>query len=187
MVRPLDLPTGPQLLQLIEEIRNAGGSKSRACADFVAFLAFTGVRKGEAARIMWGDIDFKHREITVKGDPRTGTKNWEYRTIPMIPAAEELLTRMRRERPEEGGEDFVCEVREAQKALDRACKRIGIQRMTHHNLRDLLATTCVESQVSIATVAAWLGHKDGGALALRRYVHPRKSVGKEMAARVVYG
>jgi integrase len=186
LTRPLELPTGQQFFELVKEIRTAGGSKSEACADFVAFLGFTGVRKGEAARVEWGDVNFKRREITIKGDPKTGTKNWEYRTIPMIPAAEELLVALRRKGPAEAAMP-VCRVREAQKALNRACSRLKISRLTHHSMRDLFATACVENQVSIATVAAWLGHKDGGALALKRYVHPRRSVGRDMAARVVFG
>ena len=39
----------------------------------------------------------------------------------------------------------VFRVGECQKALDRACKKVGIDRITHHDLRHLFATRCIES------------------------------------------
>jgi len=35
--------------------------------------------------------------------------------------------------------------------------------------RHIFATTCIESGVDIPTVAGWLGHNDGGLLAMRTY------------------
>jgi integrase len=65
----------------------------------------------------------------------------------------------------------VFRVRESQKALNRACKRVGAERITHHDLRHLFATRCIESGVDVPTVSRWLGHKDGGALAMKTYGH----------------
>ncbi len=42
------------------------------------------------------------------------------------------------------------------------------------NFRHFLATRCIESGVDIPTVSRWLGHKDGGALAMRIYGHLRQ-------------
>ena len=44
-------------------------------------------------------------------------------------------------------------------------------RHPRHDLRHFFATTCIESGVDIPTVSRWLGHKDGGALAMRLYGH----------------
>ena len=63
----------------------------------------------------------------------------------------------------------------AQKSLDRACAAVGSPRLTHHDLRDAFATTCIEAGVDIPTVAAWLGHADGGALLMRVYAHHRRA------------
>ena len=38
----------------------------------------------------------------------------------------------------------VFRVGECQKALDRACKKVGTDRITHHDLRHLFATRCIE-------------------------------------------
>jgi len=40
-------------------------------------------------------------------------------------------------------------------------------------LLHLFATICIESGVDILTVSRWLGHADGGALAMRVYGHLR--------------
>jgi hypothetical protein len=65
----------------------------------------------------------------------------------------------------------IMRVGERTIALTRACKEIGIPKLTHHDLRQLFATRCIESGVDIPTVARWLGHKDGGALTGRSAPH----------------
>src|SRR5205085_8785104 len=67
----------------------------------------------------------------------------------------------------------VFRVRESQKAMNRAAKLAGMERITHHDLRHLFATISIESGVDVPTVASWLGHKDGGALAMKTYKHLR--------------
>jgi integrase len=82
--------------------------------------------------------------------------------------------------------NFLLAVTECQKAINRACDKLGIQKFTHHDLRHLFATRCIESGVDIPTVSRWLGHKDGGALAMKTYGHLRDEHSKSMAARVSF-
>jgi len=110
----------------------------------------------------------------VRGDGKTGTKNWELRRVPLIRDARALLERMRAERSGEPLDAKVFRVAECQKALDRASKKVGVDRITHHDLRHLFATRCIESGVDIPTVSKWLGHKDGDALAMKTYGHLRR-------------
>ena len=77
-------------------------------------------------------------------------------------------------------------VRECQNAINSACKKLGIARFTHHDLRHLFATRCIESGVDIPTVSRWLGHKDGGALAMKVYGHLRDQHSVNMAQRVTF-
>ena len=79
-------------------VEHAGAWCSRDCADFLCGLAFTGCRKGEAAQIMWRNVEFNVGEIVVRGDPGTATKNWTIRRAPLIPDAHELSKRMRSDR-----------------------------------------------------------------------------------------
>lgn len=187
-VRPkqLTLPSGDQFLQIVDAVERAGAWCSRDCADFLRGLAFTGCRKGEAGQITWRDVDFDAGEIVVRGDPETGTKNWTVRRVPLIPDARALFERMRRERPNNSLDVRVFRVRECQKALDRACKKVDADRITHHDLRHLFATRCIESGVDIPTVSRWLGHKDGGALAMKTYGHLRREHSIAQAQRVTF-
>jgi len=153
----------------------------------VEFLAYSGARKSEAARVLGSDCDFANGRIAIKGDPDTGTKNWEIRTIPMIPDMLRLLERIRSNRREDVWlKNRVVGVCECQKAIDSACKKLEITRFTHHDLRHLFATRCIESGVDIPTVSRWLGHRDGGALAMKTYGHLRDQHSTAMAQKVVF-
>jgi integrase len=75
---------------------------------------------------------------------------------------------------------------ECQKSIDRASKALGIKRITHHDLRHLFATRSIESGVDSPTVSRWLGHKDGGALAMKTYGHLRNEHSQLMAGKVKF-
>ena len=51
---------------------------------------------------------------------------------------------------------------------------------------DLLVETIIELGVDIPTVSRWLGHKDGGALAMKVYGHLRDHHSVEMAQKVTF-
>ena len=183
----LKLPEQNQFPALVQAIRKAGGRFSRDCGDLTEFLAYSGARISEAARVYGSDCDFENGKMTIKGDPETGTKNWGIRVIPMIPDMLRLLERIRTEKPKEQWEkNPVVGVRECQKAIDSACGKLEITRFTHHDLRHLFATRCIESGVDIPTVSRWLGHKDGGALAMKTYGHLRDLHSTTMAQKVVF-
>ena len=186
----ISLPTTEKFNAMIAEMRTGRSRDSQNCADLAEGLAFTGCRKGEASEIEWRDLDFdadlSATELVVRGDITTGTKNWELRRVPLIPDAQALFRRMRSERANEPLDANVFRVRECQKALDRACKKVGADRLTHHDLRHLYATRCIESGVDIPTVSRWLGHKDGGALAMKTYGHLRREHSIAQAQKVSF-
>ncbi len=97
---------------------------------------------------------------------------------------------LQRIKDERGDKDFqtnpLMRVQECQGAINTACKKLGIARFTHHDLRHLFATRCIESGVDIPTVSRWLGHKDGGALAMKTYGHLRDLHSTNMAQKVVF-
>jgi len=61
-----------------------------------------------------------------------------------------------------------------------------MKRITHHDLRHLFATRCIESGVDIPTVSRWLGHKDRSALAMKVYGHLRDQHSVAMAHKVTF-
>jgi integrase len=144
------------------------------------------VAKGEVAQFEWRDVDFEAREIIVRGNAETGTKNWTVRRVPMIPDARALFARMHAERTGEPLNGRVFRVREAQRAINNAARKVGMTRIVHHDLRHLFATICIESGVDIPTVSRWLGHKDGGALAMKTYGHLRREHSLAQAQRVSF-
>ncbi len=181
VLRKLTLPSPRQFDEFVTAIQDAGAWCSQECADLVRFMAFGGFRKTEAANITWEDVDFDKGQINVRV-----TKNGEARYVPMIGDMRQLLERLLSERSEQAGTEPVMKIRECQKAMDRAARVVGMKRITHHDLRHLFATRCIESGVDIPTVSRWLGHKDGGALAMKVYGHLRDQHSTGMAKRVSF-
>lgn len=186
-LKPLQLPTRAQFHALVESVRAVNRRFSNGAADLVEFLAYGGFRKSETENIRWSDCDFEKGEIIVRGDPVTGTKNWSVRTVPMITGMRRLLERLKAETSPESAGVKVMRVSECNGSLANACRRLGVPHITHHDLRHLFATTCIESGVDIPTVSRWLGHKDGGALAMKVYGHLRDQHSVNMAQKVNFG
>jgi integrase len=182
-VRPkkknLVLPDKETFKRFVTAMRNPPSKKrswkSCACADLVEFLAYTGARLNEAKNVRWRDIDMARDRLILRE-----TKGGEERWIPIIPPLKELLERLPKK------SEFVLRVGEAEKAMTNAADAVDMGRITHHDLRHLFATTCIESGVDIPTVASWLGHKDGGVLALKTYGHLRESHSVKAAQRVQF-
>ncbi len=162
-----------------------GARQSKHCADLVRFLAFSGCRISEAGQVRWADVDSERAEIRVQSAKRAKTSGAApVRFVPIIPPMRELLLRLKQANP--SPEVNVCHVGECEKSLTRGCKLLKIHRITHHDLRHLFATRCIESGVDIPTVSRWLGHSDGGALAMRTYGHLRREHSATMAQRVTF-
>ena len=184
--KKLELPTRAQFAAFVAEMRKAHSRDSQNCADLTEGLAFTGMRIGESWHIEWRDLDFAAGEIIVRGDPEEATKNGEIRRVPLIAEAQALFQRLRKERLETPRLAKVFLVRECQKAINRAAKITSMTRITHHDLRHFFATVCIESGVDIPTVSRWLGHKDGGALAMKTYGHLRREHSLAQAQKVSF-
>jgi integrase len=185
--KQLDLPTADQFNQILTEIETAGAVDEKDRADFARFLAFSGCRLNEAKQALWQDVEWKKNELTIHCLKRRATSDEvRSRVIPIVPAMRQLLTRMHGERQPKP-EDTICRVFVCRKPLVRACKRVGCAPLTHHSLRHLFATFCIEAGIDIPTVSRWLGHSDGGALAMRVYGHLRREHSQLMAQRVTFG
>jgi integrase len=175
--KPIEVPSREQFQKLVTQIRLSDGrtgsqKKAKAGADLVELLAYSGCRIHEGISLKWSDVDFTKSTVKVTGGER-GTKNHEERTIPMTDALRSLLLRLKDEQPTKP-EEFISQIDNAKKCLQTACRRLSYPQFTHHDFRHFFATTCIESGVDIPTVSRWLGHKDGGALAMRVYGHLRQ-------------
>jgi integrase len=165
------IPTREQFIKLVAQIRQSDGRadsqrKSKAGADLVEFLAFSGARVGEARASAWADVKFENNMIWLHGTKSEGSD----RLIPMPAALREFLLRLKKESPEPP-QGKILKTDSAKKCLATACEKLEFPKFTHHDFRHFFATTCIESGVDIPTISRWLGHGDGGALAMRVYGH----------------
>lgn len=156
-------------------------ARAHESADFAEFMAYSGARRGEATAWTWEDDagDF----VFLRGTKTESSRN---RLVPKIPAMVDLLERMKTRRIAEdrklSGPAFL--IKECRDALTAACKRANVDRWTHHTLRHLFATRCIEAGVDIQTVSRWLGHADGGATAMQVYGHLRQEHSRQQAVKV---
>lgn len=179
--RRLTLLTGAQFRALIADVRKKRNRHDpHQAGDWLEFMAYCGLRPGEIAALRWEDIDEREGILTVRGG-KEGTKNRKVRRVPMSGALLTLVKAMRKRR----GEDAtVFQIKTPVFALRNGCRRLGLPHQRLYDLRHSFATACAKSGVDVATFSGWLGHSDGGTLALKTYVHPDEAHGKEAAKKV---
>jgi integrase len=166
----LELPSVAQFHAIVKSVAGAGARQSRDCADMVRLLAYSGARLKEGTGLRWRDVDVEHNRMTIAGTKSESSD----RIIPIFRPLAGLLAEIRRRRGKEAPDAPILLIRECKGALRSACRAVGVKRLTHHDLRHLFATCCIESGVDIPTVSRWLGHADGGNLAMRTYGHLRQ-------------
>jgi len=179
--KELHLPSQAKFQEMATHIETSGAGQAKDCANLFRFLAFSGTRIDEARHVVWNDVDFEKGLLHVRI-----TKNGKDRWIPLNSSLRQLLEKLRAERPKESPERPVMQVFECQKSIDRAAKLARVKRITHHDLRHLFATRCIEAGVDIPTVSRWLGHQDGGALCMKTYGHLRDEHSQREALKVTF-
>lgn len=172
------IPTREEYAKLLEEIAKLD-ERARDSAKLVQLLALSGMRLGEAIRIVWREVDFEKGQFTVSGG-EVGTKNGETRIVPLFPRLRRFLEEIRPEGNEIGQERIVG-IDSTKSAIQSACVAGGLPRFTHHSLRHFFVSNAIEVGVDFKTIAAWIGHKDGGILVAKRYGHLRTTHSNTMA------
>ena len=183
------VPSREQFGRLISAMRDEDGSfgtqgKGRDAADLVELIAYSGARLAEGIALKWSDVDFQKDSLMLSGGEK-GTKNHEVRTIPMTGALREFLTKLKQQRRPQA-HDAISRILDAKKCLQTTCRKLQFPQFTHHDFRHFFATTCIESGVDIPTISRWLGHKDGGALAMKVYGHLREEHSFAMIKKVSF-
>jgi integrase len=172
-----DLITPAEFDRLITAAENACEKNGEQLADYLRFLAFSGAREKEALRIKWADVDFERERITIGADRLT--KNWESRTVEFNSQLGTLLREMHTRRtpdcswlfpsPRRGPRDEHA--KSFRESLKIARKAAGLEWVGFHDLRHYFCSVCVMAGIDFMTIAAWLGHKDGGILVGKVYGH----------------
>lgn len=158
----------------------SGGEASK----FLRLLAYAGLRVSEATQVRWGDFDWVKGTLKVhSAKGRASSSASDIRRVPLIP---ELRAYFEPLAPQHAGDEMVAGINDARFWFASAHDNLDFPRISHHDLRHLFATRCIESGVDIPTVARWLGHKDGGVLAMRVYGHLRESHSNSAAQKVQF-
>jgi hypothetical protein len=145
------------------------------------FLCCSGSRNDSSNHVDWEDVDWQRNQLHFHK-----TKRDNY-SIPLFPELRDVLERLKKAR---GGNPtgLIFRSKSIKKVLESACASVGTPRLTPHDCKHYFATRCLENTaIDIPTVSRWLGHKDGGALAMKTYGHLRDEHSQKMAANVRIG
>ena len=168
----------------------------------LVLILFTGLRLGEAAGLMWDDIDFQKRTLKVQrtleyvknrdGDENsnhyvlvegtTKSKSSE-RTIPLNQTALSALLELKKAN---GGFAYVfsnakgkpMNPRNLNRAHDCILERAGIPHIGIHALRHTFASQLFANKVDIKVISKLLGHSDVSVTVHIRNHHTNKSIVK---------
>jgi len=192
-----------QIAQLMDNCRPEVNKNAEQMKLFLRFLLLTGAREQEATRVRWSDVDIDRRIVTIGADGLS--KNHEARDVDMTDELVELLTEMKAARDENCQWLFPSPQRgkrDARVSNFRAClndirgtgrsnRRRDVTELEHkfphvgfHSFRHTFISKCVEAGIDFMTIAAWVGHKDGGILIGKVYGHLSKSHKADMAKRL---
>lgn len=165
----------------------------REFADYVWLMAFSGVRKSEALRLKWSDVDWDQRQVTVGSGGMT--KNRQSRIVDFNPKLEAHLKDMQARKapdtqwlfpsPQRGNRDLPA--KSFVESLRLARKEAKMPGVGFHDLRHFFISFCVMSGIDYMTIARWVGHQDGGILIGKVYGHLSNEHAKRQAQCVVFG
>jgi integrase len=173
------IPSREEYRILLDAIANLDGRASQS-SNLIQLLALSGMRLGEATRIVWREIDFEKEQFTVSGGD-VGTKNGEVRTVPLFPSLRTFLEVLNNPNLP-NSTDRIVSIDSTKSALASASKQAGLPQFTHHSFRHFFVSNAIEVGVDFKTIAAWIGHKDGGMLVAKTYGHLRSTHSNNMAA-----
>ncbi len=161
--------------------------------DYILLLAYSGARMSEALRLKWSDVDWEQRQLTIGADGLA--KNRTARVVDFNLKLENHLQAMQARRapdtewlfpsPQRGNQDLPAKT--FRETLLLARKAANLPTFGFHDCRHHFISMCVMSGIDYMTIAAWVGHRDGGVLIGKVYGHLANEHRKAMAERVNFG
>jgi integrase len=164
--------------------------------DYIKFMAYSGARRNEAIGVQWDDVDFNNnqlfirRQVTKRGIE--DLKNHETRVVDFNPKLKAHLLAMKgRSRnalkwlfpsPQRGEKDIPA--KSFRESLELTRTQAKMPNFSFHDCRHHFISMCVMSGIDFMTIAAWVGHKDGGILIGKVYGHLANEHRKAMAERL---
>ena len=142
---------------------------------YLRFLALTGAREQEALAVRWTDVHFAREVVTIGSGGVS--KNHRSRDVDFSGELAALLRSMYAKRPPDSSWLFPSPQRGSRdvaahnlrESLLMVRTKAGLPKVGFHDLRHFFASECVMAGIDFMTVAAWLGHSDGGILVGKVY------------------
>ena len=155
--------------RLLAAIREIGGKTNRpGTYPIFAFLAYTGVRKGEALGLRWSDVDTKGHLVTIRHSYDGTTKNGRHRTGRSRPSWSGILQEHKLADPWKGGPSLLAfpnnsgemwsKSARLRDVLWLACDRCKLPRIRVHDLRHTYAAFYLMSSGNLYDLQKNLGH-----------------------------
>jgi len=182
--------TPKELTQLTNAALRKHGDFGPMFAALIETAAWTGLRPGELYALRHSDIDYRKGEIDVTRQLRSKTgeygapKSAEARTVVLLPPAEAAL------RSVPGDAETIFLTKEGRRYSARVhhyywdvvralfWDRLPKERQERipgdfafYELRHFFGTQLAEKGMSPYDIALQMGHRDGGKLAMERYIH----------------
>lgn len=146
------------------------GREEHGVADVVCFLAYSGLRIGEALAMEWEMVDWSEKILHVKREKK-GITPW----VPILSEMEALLRDMKKRVtsyllfPSPFEPEKAADASAIRRRLRAACRALDLGHVTPHGLRSYFVTRARESGLSDAEIAMLIGDKTGPAIIAHTY------------------
>jgi len=173
-------PAGLNQIEYWLRARNEHGT-----ADLVCFLAYSGLRIGEALPLDWEAVDWGQKVVRVQRQKR-GITPW----VPILPEMEKLLRAMKKRAnghllfPSPFDANKQRDAAAIRHRLTAACRAQGRGHVTPHGLRSYFVTQARESGLSDAEIAMLIGDRTGAAIIAHTYGDVRPDFLLKQAQRI---
>jgi integrase len=146
------------------------GREEHGSADLICFLAYSGLRIGEALAMEWENVDWPEKVLHVKREKK-GITPW----VPILSEMEAMLRNMQKRAtsyflfPSPFEPEKPADASAIRRRLRAACGALDLGHVTPHGLRSYFVTRAREGGLSDAEIAMLIGDKTGPAIIAQTY------------------
>ena len=143
------------------EIKTLLEQANERMRHIIVTLLYTGLRRGELIHLVWGDLDFKTKLLSVQAKQGWNPKDYEVRHIPLNDKLFRILHGQKKgESPyifsnESGG---MLNGNILSRDFRKLARRCGIKGASIHTLRHTFASYLAMNRVDLYTIQKLLGH-----------------------------
>lgn len=155
VIKPSQLPAWFKAVQTLRE--SANNEHTTPVGDYLLFVLFTGLRREEAARLEWADVDMENRTFTIRD-----TKNHEPLTLPITDFVYSILEKRKSTasapRYVFQGHGTSGHLIEPRKQMQKVIEASGVS-FTIHDLRRTYITIAESLDISAYALKRLVNHK----------------------------